>query len=101
LLRSHTTDLLSYYIHYTALNINNEIRTEQDKAMVYFEVLSQELPKRRGLRKIMKILNPVASKLTIQYWHFQNWNRKPNYFYMFNSSVGTVVGTAECVAFVW
>jgi hypothetical protein len=59
LLRSHTTDLVSYYTRYTALNINDEIRTEQDKAMVYFEVLSQELPERRGLRKIMKILNPV------------------------------------------
>jgi len=60
MLHSHTTDLVSYYIHYTALNINDEIRTEQDKVMVYFEVLSQELPERRGLRKIMKILNPVS-----------------------------------------
>jgi hypothetical protein len=54
------TYLVSYYIHYTALNINDEITTEQDKAMVYFEVLSQELPERRGLKKIMKILNPVS-----------------------------------------
>jgi len=54
------THLVSYYIHYTALNINDEITTEQDKAMVYFEVLSQELPERRGLKKIMKILNPVS-----------------------------------------
>jgi len=60
LLRSHTTDLVSYYIHYTAVNTYDEIRTEHDKATVYFEVLSQELPERRGLRKIMKILNPVS-----------------------------------------
>jgi hypothetical protein len=51
---------VSYYTHHTVLKINDEIRTEQDKATVYFEVLSQELPERRGMRKIMKILNPVS-----------------------------------------
>jgi hypothetical protein len=59
LLTSHTTDLVSYYKHYTALNINDEIRTQQDKAIVYFEVWSQELPGRRGLRKNHE--NPQSS----------------------------------------
>jgi hypothetical protein len=37
-----------------------KLGTEQDKAIAYFEVLSQELPGGRGLRKIMKNLNPVS-----------------------------------------